>query len=154
MNLVAAAGGVLKYGYWCGQRTIIGDIPMGASEVFDNTGAKFVIMDGAGFFDAADGDDEILFGWAICGAFTCGTTNGDTLVPVDTSLNSIYIIPADDTVSNALIGKVGSLIRDTNRQRFDVATNNGDNLFVHAVDISNQLVAVSMVAAVRNESTI
>lgn len=154
MNLSALIHTRIKYGYWCGNRTIIGNIPMGASEVFDNTGAKFVKRDGSGYFDAADGADESLFGWATCGAFTCSTTNGITKVSVDTSLNSVYIIPADDTVSDTLIGQVGSLIRDTNRQRFDVATNSGSNLFVHAVDITNTLVAVSLVAAVRDENTI
>lgn len=155
MNLAALAGGTLKYGYsGMGARTIIGDIPMGALEVFTNTGGKFVKRDGSGYFDVCVGGDEDIYGWAECTAFTCGSVNGKSKVPVDTSLNSIYIIPADDTVSDTLIGQVGSLIVDSNRQRFDVATNSGSNLFVHAVDITNQLVAVSIVAGIRDENTI
>jgi len=155
MNDVGMTLTTLKYGYsGKGVREIIGNVPMGASEVFKNTGGKFVKRDGSGYFNACDGGDESIYGWAECGAFTCDDTDGVTKVAVDTSTSAHYIIPADAAVTAALRGQVGSLIVDSNRQRFDVGTNSGGNLYVHDVDITNQLVEVSIVAGIRDENTI
>ena len=143
--------GCVKYGQVSGSRVIV-SLPLGASEVFTDTGGKWVVPDGSGYFDAAATGADEIFGWAECGAFTSQATDGLDSVPVNVATDAIYRMPADDTVTADMVGKVCDLVVTSNVQYADVGTSDDDVLFIVDVDIPNQEVLVMLNPAQRGQT--
>jgi len=135
--------GVVKYGQVAGSRVIV-NMPVGASEVFTDTGAKFVIQDGSGYIDAAEATSSELFGWAECGAFTSQSTDGYDSVPVNIALDAIYRIPADAAVTADMVGKTCDISKSSNVIKADVDASTYDVIQIVDVDITNQEVLVRL----------
>ena len=148
-NKIGMIQKVIKFDYVYGDRHIVGPVPVGASEVFKNTGGKFVWLDTSRRIEVAGSGNNpdagaFIFGWALAGAFTASSTEGGTNLQVDVSTNSVYRIPADAAVLATMRGKSCDLIVDTNRQRADVGEANEKYLIIEDVDITNQWVYVRM----------
>jgi len=137
------ARGCVKYGQVSGGCLIV-NAPVGASEVFTDTGAKFVVQDGSGNVDAAATGATELFGHAQCGAFTSQGTDGLDSLPINIAKDAIYRMPADDTVTKDMVGKVCDLVVTDDVQYADVGTSTHDVLQIVDVDITNQEVLVIM----------
>jgi len=143
-NLIGMTRGTIKYGYAFGPRVLVGPCAIGASEVFLDTGGKFVKFDNDRQIEVALAADTALFGWAECGKFTASSTEGKDKVMVDISCESVYYIPADEAVTIALRGRTCDLIVDTNRQRADVGEGTEDVILIVDVDVANQALYVRM----------
>jgi len=137
------ARGCVQYGQISGSEAVV-SLPLGASEVFTDTGGKWVVPDGSGYFDAAATGATEIFGWARCGAFTSQATDGFDSVPVNVATDAIYRMPADDAVTADMVGKVCDLVVTSDVQYADVGTSTHDVLFIVDVDITNQEVLVMM----------
>ena len=143
-NLIGMTRGTIKYGYAFGPRVLVGPCAIGASEVFLDTGGKFVKFDNDRQIEVADSGDAALFGWAECGKFTASSTEGKDKVMVDISCESVYYIPADEAVTIALRGKTCDFVLDSNRQRADVGVGTTNVILIVDVDIANQALYVRM----------
>jgi len=149
MNKVAMANKTAKFDYVFGSRLIIGPVPIGASEVFKNTGGKFVWFDTSRRIEVAGSGNNpdsgaYIFGWALAPAYTASSTEGGDSCMVDVSTNSVYRIPADAAVLATMRGKVCDLVTTSNVQYADVGEANEDYLIIVDVDIKNQWVYVRM----------
>ena len=143
-NLIGMTRGTIKYGYAFGPRVLVGPCAIGASEVFKDTGGKFVKFDNDRQIEVALAADTALFGWAECGKFTASSTEGKDKVMVDISCESVYYIPADEAVTIALRGKTCDFVLDSNRQRADVGVGTTNVILIVDVDIANQAVYVQI----------
>jgi len=125
------------------KRRIIGHVPVAASQAFTDDGGKFVKLDTNDRADIADSGDTVVFGWACVGDFTASATAGRDLIPVDTSRETQYWIPADAAVTRAMVGNTCDLIvTAADVQQADVGENNEAILWIDDVDITNQMVLV------------
>ncbi|MDD5323682.1 MAG: hypothetical protein PHD43_24395, partial [Methylococcales bacterium] len=91
----------IKWGYsGKGTRTLSSPLPVGASEVFKDAGGHFVWFDTSRRIEVAGSGNNpdagaYILGWAECGEFTASSTEGGDTIPVDTSTESQYWMPAD-----------------------------------------------------------
>ena len=137
------ARGCVKYGQVSGGTCIV-NMPVGASEVFTDTGAKFVTQDGSGNIDASGAADTEIFGWAMCGTFTSQGTDGLDSLPVNIALDAIYRIPADGTVDKSMVGKSCDISVSSNVIKADIDATATDVIQIVDVDITNQEVLVRL----------
>ena len=149
MNPNGATLKTLKFGYKWGDRSLISFVPVGASEVFTNTGGKFCWFDTSRRLEVAgDGNNPdsgaFIAGWVEEGAFTASSTEGATKVTLDVSCQSVYRIPANAAVTAAYRLKSCDLVTTSNVQYANVSTATEKYLIIVDVDIANQCVYVHM----------
>jgi len=91
----------LVFGLIAGNPIVI-NVPTGASEVFTNSGGKWVSNDAdAGRVVVCGATTTNINGWAMCGAITTSSTDEVTKINVDISLDTIYEMPIDAAQSAA-----------------------------------------------------
>jgi len=149
MNKIGMTQKTIKFEYVYGDRHIVGPVPVGASEVFKNTGGKFCWFDTSRRLEVAGSGNNpdsgaFIYGWALAPAFTASSTEGGTSLQVDVSTNSVYRMPADAAVLATMRGKSCDLVTTSNVQYADVGEANEKYLIIEDVDITNQWVYVRM----------
>jgi hypothetical protein len=124
---------------------MVGPLPIAASAVFTDTGAKFVeVAADPGYANPdVDAAGEIL-GWMEIGALTASSTKGGSTGQVDISPHSVYYIPANATVDQTMVGKTCDIAITSNVQSANVSGNTNNTLMIVGVDITNQAVFVRM----------
>lgn len=104
------------------------DYPIAASQTFAANGGHFVAVDSNNRMTLATAASTYLYGWAMAGTdLTSSATAGNTRLPVNTSLDAIYRMPVDTTLTEAqlkaLIGETHDIVitgsGTTTRQLFD-----------------------------------
>jgi len=97
-------------------------VPAAASQNFERKSGKFVYSASGYMTIAASGADE-LFGWALVGDVTTGTTAGDDELSVNISPDAVYEMPIDTAQTEAqliaLIGKCCDIVTTSNIQYAD-----------------------------------
>lgn len=142
----------VKHGYACGKQTVH-HYPCAASVNFEHKSGKYVNRDDtSGNVAIAEDADGYLLGWALVGDITSNSTAGIDEVPVDTSLNSRYWMPADAAVTGALVGKTCDIVMSSTTQQADIGTGTTNVLKIYDVDVTNQYVLVGMNPALDPES--
>lgn len=138
----------IVYGYVAGvgHRQIIGHVPLAASVAFKNNGGKFVTINATNNRAALSvAGDTVVHGWADVGEFTSNSTAGRDLIPIDISKESKYWIPASVAVTRAIVGETCDIVVTAGGiQQANVAASSTDVLYIWDVDITNQLVLVSI----------
>lgn len=84
----------IKYSQVAGPRVIL-TFPLSASEVFTDTGGKFMSTDANRRAEVAAAADTDLIGWGLTGAHTSSSTAGADLISVNISLDAVYLMPLD-----------------------------------------------------------
>jgi len=96
--------------------------PAAASQNFELKSGKFVYSSSGYMTIAATGADEI-FGYALIGDKTTGSTNGDDTLTVNISTDAIYELPVDTALTEAeliaLVGKACDIVTTSNIQYAD-----------------------------------
>ncbi len=82
-----------KYGPF---KSSVIEMIVGASEVFKHLGGGFVKMDDSGRIEIADDSDLDIVGWATTHEQTASSTEGLTTVGVETNLQKLFKIPANN----------------------------------------------------------
>lgn len=133
----------VKHGYLYGPRVIIQAWPIAASQVFNNSGGKFVKLDGSDRVDIADSGDTQIEGWAETGAWTASATAEADSVGVDVSELSVYRIKADADPAGVR-GETCDLIVTSDVQYADIGESNEDVIVVLDLDTTADTVNVRM----------
>ena len=132
-----------KYGCITGVHRSI-EMPVAASQKFNRTGGAFVIQDSAGNIRLALTADATICGFAIvplgigsglgtdAAVWQSSATAGADRLPVIVNLSAEFLVPADDTVTQAMCGDGCDLIgvNDGTKQTADVGTGANDVLLV------------------------
>ena len=143
-NRAGLTFGTVKYGYRYGARTMV-SMPVAASEVFKDNGGKFIsTRDTAGYVTVVGTDGDYISGWAETGDYTSDATAGQDWIDVDVSTDSVYYIPADATVTQAMVGLNMDITVSSNVQSAQTAASTDDLLICVGVDIPNQAVLVKI----------
>lgn len=101
----------IEYGRRRGDDTYVAEYPIGASEVFKKKGGAFLKDDSSGRLEIASTDTNIIghsnrFNEDI----TASSTEGGTVLPVDTNLQAHYELPINTgTWADTMRGKVCDL---------------------------------------------
>lgn len=135
----------VKFGYKYGPRCIIHlGLPMTASQRIRNNGGHFVYMDVNKNGAIALEDTDEIVGWVEGGEFTTSSTDGGTIMDIDISPWSVYLIPADEAVTSALRFEVCGLVVNDYIQSADVGETDEDIVRIIRTDAANQAVWVHM----------
>lgn len=134
----------VKYGYLYGPVLIPEQAwPVAASQVFENSGGKFVKLDSNDRVDIADSGDTQIEGWAWTGEWTASATAGADKVQVNVSELSCYRIIADADPANTR-GETCDLIVTSDIQYADVGESNEDVIAILEIDTTDDTVDVRM----------
>lgn len=124
--------------------------PVAADQEFNTTqGGCWVIMNGSGFLEVALTATATLFGFAIAptgstgagttaGIWKSSATAGADRIPVIRNTDARFLMPADDTVTQAMIGNACDLIgvNDGTLQKADVGTSSTDVVVIDDLGIN------------------
>lgn len=149
---------LLKYGLVRGDMAKSVVAPIGADEVVDITGSRFVTQDGAGNYEICDANSETIAGHLECEAFTAAAVEGVAaggdrrLMIID--FDAIFRIPIISGIyTDAQIGNCCDIAMSTNQQGAAVGTNTHDILVITDGDATEGWVEVRMNAAERYART-
>ncbi len=118
--------------------------PLAASVAFKYLGGKFVTLDASEQAGLSVAGDTRVHGWAFAGEFTSNATAGIDFVTVNVSREAKYWIPANAAVTRDNVGKTCDIIVASGIQKANAAASTTDVLYIHDVDITNQLCLVSI----------
>ncbi|MCR4308035.1 MAG: hypothetical protein NUV80_05735 [Candidatus Berkelbacteria bacterium] len=120
--------------------------PVAASQYFYHNGINFVYMDGSGHLTLALTATATLYGWALVPAgrgagtsdlyWKSSATAGADVIPVITvGEGAQFILPADDTATQAMIGNACDIIavNDGTATTVDVGTSSTDVLLITGI---------------------
>ncbi len=133
----------VKYGYLTGPRLFVKAWPIAASQVFEDSGGKFIKLDANDRIDIADSGDTQIEGWAEVGDFTSSATAGADTAQVDVSPLSLYRVIADADPADTR-GETADLIVTSNIQYVDVGESNEDVVAILDLDTADDTVDVVM----------
>ena len=120
----------IEYGRRRGCDEYVVSYPIGASEVFKKAGGAYLADDSSGWLEIATASATNIIGHAdkFNQDFTASSTEGATVLPVDTNLQSHYELPINTgTWADTMRGKTCDLSVSSSIQ--------GLNLSASAVDI-------------------
>ena len=118
----------LEYGKRRGDGEYEVAYPIGASEVFKKKGGAFLIEDGSGRLEIAGAAEKNIIGHLADFAedFTASSTEGATVLKVNTDLQAHYELPIEGTWAETMRGKTCDLIVTSSIQNLDVDASTDD----------------------------